>query len=532
MRRMTCNSPVAAMRVVAGLFNGTDCDRVFKAKLLGLICLAMVSTPLLAVNCTPDSITLSSQSEVDGFQANHGPCDTMVGVLTVSGGDITDLTPLSGITTGIINSKILIQNNPSLSNLDGLSGLASVYWIEINSNQALTSISGLSNLGSVSGPLILHGNTSLTNVTGLEGVTNLTGGALILRDNLNLADLSGLSNLTSTAASLVIANSDALTNLDDLSGLMSVASNITIMNNDVLTSISGLGGVTDFSAGLNIIENLVLSNLDGLPAITTLNSLVIRDNPALTNVDGLSGLTTIGTGGSSLYIDNNAMLENLDGFSALVSLDADLEVTDNPQLDQCSGLETLLDQVDDAQPGPGPGTAGIPDINGDVILSGNLSGCNAVEEIVDSSPLPPSGANFIAGESEFLLKGFGVTRSCLESMIRLPGPMTSQSRNLLHACAMQDYAEDETLVYRPADHSCRTLRARNVEAITYDFPVHVPHSPDIGSLEEVSDAMFLEDDAAFLVLNLRTQELTRASSLDCPPPRLEPPEVIFVDSFE
>ncbi|NEZ04268.1 hypothetical protein G4Y73_08940 [Wenzhouxiangella sp. XN201] len=529
---MTCNSTAAAMRVATERLSSPDNGGAFKAKLLGLICLAMVSTPLLAVNCTPDSITLSSQSEVDGFQANHGPCDTIVGVLTVSGGDITDLAPLSAITTGIINSKILIQNNPSLINLDGLSGLASVYWIEINSNQALTSISGLSNLGSVSGPLILHGNTSLTNVTGLEGVTNLTGGALFLMGNDNLSDLSGLSNLTNITASLAIRNNGSLATLDDLTALESVGSSIGIDHNDMLTSIAGLSGVSGFSGWLEITGNPVLGSLEGVSGITSLEGLRIRSNPLITNVDNLSGVTTIGNAYSAVEIYNNASLENLDGLAALVSLDADLWVTDNPQLDQCSGLETLLDEVDDAQPGPGPGAAGIPDINGDVILSGNLSGCNAVEEIVDTSLLPPNDANFIAGESEFLLKGFGVTRGCLESMIRLPGPMTSQSRNLLHACAMQDYAEDETLVYRPADQSCRTLRARNVEAVSYEFPVHVPHSPDIGSLEAVSDAMFLEDDAAFLVLNLRTQELTRASSLDCPPPRLEPPEVIFVDSFE
>ncbi len=361
-----------------------------------LAVLALISSPLHALNCTPDSITLALQAEVNSFQADHGiGCDTIVTGLTISGADITDLTPLAGLTTAQFSSKLLIQNNTNLANLDGLSGLTSVYWMEINNNTALSSIAGLSNLATVGGPLVIDGNGTLTNVTGLDGLGSLPGGALILRNNANLTNLSGLSNLTSIGASLVIENNDALTSLSDLSGLTSVASNISIIDNNALASISGLSGIAGFSAGLNIRRNNSLASLQGLAGITSLTSLVMDFNPLLANVDGLSNLASVGNGGASLFIDNNASLTNINGLSALLSVDADVEITNNSMLNLCSSLLRLLDQVDDALPGPGPGAAAIPDVNGAVILSGNLAGCNSIADIlgpvVPPEP-PPHGA--------------------------------------------------------------------------------------------------------------------------------------------
>jgi hypothetical protein len=372
---------------------------------LGLVGLVLFSSPLLAVNCTPDSITLSSQAEVDSFQADHGPgCDTIVTNLTVTGLSITDLTPLSGLTTTLVNSQFLIQGT-SATSLAGLSGLTNVFWIEINNNSALSNIDALSALSSVSGPVLISGNPVLTNVNGLAGLTSLPGGALFLENNATLSDLSGVSNLTHIGASLVIINNDALTNLDSLAGLTSVAASLHVSENDVLTSISGLSGVTNFSAALNIRQNNSLASLAGLPTVTSLDGLAIMWNPLLTNLDSLSGLTTITHSG--LNIIGNIALTSIDGLAAMVSSDSRVEISGNTALSQCSSLLILLDQVDDALPGPGPGVAGIPDVNGDVTVSGNLDGCNSIGDIVgkenqtitDFAAIPATG---VAGGSSGL----------------------------------------------------------------------------------------------------------------------------------
>jgi hypothetical protein len=357
-------------------------------RLAGVLWAALFASPLMAVDCTPDSITLSSQAEVNNFQANHGPgCDTIVVELTVSGADITDLSPLSGVTTANINSRIRITNNPALPNLDGL-GLTDVFWLEVSDNGLLANIDALTSL-TTTGPVFIERNATLPNVDGLSSLTSLGSGALILTDNPSLSDLSGVSGLTSIGASLVIRNNDLLTHLDDFSALTSVAASMSITDNDGLTSISGLSGIVGFTSALSIRNNASLPDLQGLFAVSTLNGLIIDDNPSLVNIDGLSGLTAVGNAFADLLIDNNAVLTNLDGLASLIAVNADLRITNNPSLASCSSLAALLDQTDDASPGPGPGAAGIPDVDGDVVLSGNLPGCNAVEDIVDEGPSAP-----------------------------------------------------------------------------------------------------------------------------------------------
>lgn len=318
----------------------------------------------MAKDCVPNDITLGSQAAVDAFQSNHGPgCDRVVGTLTISGPDIADL--------------------------DGLAGLTAVWWLSILGNPLLSDIDGLASLTTTTGPLEIGGNSLLANLDGLSGVTNLSGGALLLRSNPSLSDLSGLSGLTSIAGSLVVDDNDALVSLDHLASLTNVVSSINIGYNAVLQSISGLAGLTGFSGHLDLRFNPQLASLDGIAGLTSLNGLILHYNDSLANIDELAGVTTIGNAYAEVWIGNNASLTNLDGLADLVSVNAGFEISDNPSLDQCSALSILMDQVDDALPGPGPGVAGIPDINGDVVLVNNLPGCNAVPEITGEMPAPP-----------------------------------------------------------------------------------------------------------------------------------------------
>lgn len=321
-----------------------------------VLAVAMLPASAPALDCTPDDITLGSQAEVDDFQTDHGPCDVVVGTLTITGFDIADL--------------------------DGLAGLHIVAWTNITGNSNLTDIGGLSSVFAFNGPLFIENNTILANLDGLDGLTSLPVGALFLRNNPLLDDLTGIDGLTSIGASLVVENNDSLENLDSLAALDSVASNINILNNDGLTSISGLSNLSGFTASLAIRHNPSLASLVGLEGLSGIGGLLLEDNDLLNDVDPLAGLTSVGNEGSALFIHGNAMLADLDGLAALISLDADLEITDNPMLGECSALIPLVDQVDDGLPGPGPGAASIPDINGDVLLGGNLDGCNSVTAIL------------------------------------------------------------------------------------------------------------------------------------------------------
>ena len=65
----------------------------------------------------------------------------------------------------------------------------------------------------------------------------------------------------------------------------------------------------------------------------------------------------------------------------------------------CYALAPLLDDVDDALPGPGPGAAGIPDVGGAVTISNNLPGCNSIAQIL--SPRPAAGTAVLAIQKRF-----------------------------------------------------------------------------------------------------------------------------------
>lgn len=139
-------------------------------KAILMIMLTTLSLQVWGVDCSSSNITLSTQEDVDNFQATYGVCDRVLGSLTVVGADITDI--------------------------DGLANLTSVGGdLQIHYNAVLTDINGLANLTSVGGLLHIEYNAALTNIDGLTNLTNV--GWLYIEYNAVLTDINGLANLTS-----------------------------------------------------------------------------------------------------------------------------------------------------------------------------------------------------------------------------------------------------------------------------------------------------------------------------------------------
>ena len=166
-----------------------------------------------------------------------------------------------------------------------------------------------------------------------------------------------------------------------------VTGNLTINNTDVV-NLDGLSALVSVGGSLNIMNNPALTSLDGLSSLTFIEGyLRIWSNRSLPNVDGLSSLETVK---NHLSIDSNLALTNLDGL-ANFSRTEHLTVIRNAALDSCYGLAMLLDDVDDAEAGPGPGIAGIPDVGDEVTMDDNLKGCNSVAEALVNpfvAPIP------------------------------------------------------------------------------------------------------------------------------------------------
>ena len=421
-----------------------------------VVLIAMIfSAPAFAQDCTPNDIELSSQEQVDNFQANHGPCDSVVNDLTINGDDITILDGLSDLTS--VNGRLSIWDSDALTNLNGLSSLNFAFRLRLGYNDSLANLDGLSSLTNVA-ELIIRSNIVLANVNGLSALVNAGRGFVFIEYNDLLTNIDGLSGLTDEGT-LYITRNVALTNLDGLSGLTSVQalhivgneklanvdglsslsnvdhvleingndsvanlaglSSLTSMNGSLvlygswanidglsrLTSVGGdltiggpkidtldgLSSVTSIGGTLNINNTNVLTNMDGLSALASLgNNLVLYTNLALNNLDGLSGLTGMGGGFS---ISDNEVLTNLDGLSALQAVQH-INVHDNTSLADCQGLITLVDPIDDYEPGPGPGpySVGIPDVGYGLTIENNLAGCNSVSEILGEAPLPEINA--------------------------------------------------------------------------------------------------------------------------------------------
>jgi len=401
------------------------------AQLIVLMCGSCVTFGAAAIDCIPNDIVLTSQAEVNAFQANHGPgCDTTVGHLTVSGPDIVNLNGLSGLKHS--QDTIFIGNNPALASLAGLSALETVQFsLWIDTIGSLTSLTGLSSLTSVGGEFqvkdcpslvdtaglvnlgfvhhfVISGNDSLNTLSWPPALTDVNEIAIF--DNPLLSTISGVSGFSSSP-SLILENNDSMLNLDAFSELEGqLLGVLSIKDNENLENLTGLSGVTRVQT-LQVINNSLLIDLAGLhnlngitqilnltgnPNLTSISALSnlgevelmvrIIDNPLLQSLDGLEQITQLGNPPSlgclfglpckNLEISGNATLTDISAFSSLVYINRDLSVTNNPMLDDCSALDTVLDSVDDDEPGPGPGIDGIPDVGRSAFLSGNLPGCN------------------------------------------------------------------------------------------------------------------------------------------------------------
>jgi hypothetical protein len=281
-----------------------------------------------ALDCVPADIALSSQAEVDSFQADHGGgavCNEVVGDLRVVGADISNLGPLSDLTA--VGNDLAIESTMGLASLGGLS--------------ALTQVGG--NFG-------IRFNQILETLDGLDVLTHI-GGTLQIADNPSLSSFTGLSAMVSVSGIVIEANA-ALTALAGLQAPQLLARGLWIKGNGALTDIGSLAAVESIGGSLEIGMN---AHLGGIP---------------------LNALTRVGT---DLLIYDNAELSDVSPLSQLISVGGDFYVADNPVLSDCTALQALLDEGDDEPPGPGFGP--VPDVGQNIYVERNAQGCNSTAQI-------------------------------------------------------------------------------------------------------------------------------------------------------
>jgi len=215
-------------------------------KITVFLVLSIMCLKSSAQSCFVGTITLNSQSDINNFQANYGPCDSIVPgsklIIDDLAGDIVDSSPLSDLTF--------------------------VNWLQVY-NTDLTNIDGFENLSqSTMSKCIFVDNPLLEDISALSGIVN--GSDWSFTNSPALTDLTGIDQITGYGTSLTLSNL-GITDLDDLSNLTLIARFFTLSNNANLTDISGLSNLTDFGAGQN-------------------GGFFIKDNPNLADCSAICSL--------------------------------------------------------------------------------------------------------------------------------------------------------------------------------------------------------------------------------------------------
>ncbi|MEW4923206.1 T9SS type A sorting domain-containing protein [Algibacter sp. 2305UL17-15] len=236
-----------------------------------------------ATICPTSHIVLSSQADVDAFSTNYSGCSEILSGLTISGSDITDLSPLSVITSviGPLFNGLTIKDNPLLTNLNGLENISVMQF----------------------GNLVIENNALLTNILGLSGLSGEVGDSIIIKDNPLLESLQGLNNVTNPLADdFIIDNNDALSSLNGLESL-TWADDVFIKNNDGLIDFNGLTAF-ESSGDFYVENNSSLESFDGLNSIDKVYSLSIDNNALLQDVTALNDTNIV----NKVFIINNTSL--------------------------------------------------------------------------------------------------------------------------------------------------------------------------------------------------------------------------------
>ena len=276
-----------------------------------LACAIGIASLAHAQGCLPQGIVLGMQWQVDAFPTNYPGCTQIQGSVTIGpstdafGGGITDLSPLSQITT--IDGGMLINFTLGLQNLTGLDNLTSVGGdLKIRDTYVLTDLTGLSNLTTVGGMLEIYRNYDLPSLNGLGSVVS-TGGDLRIAICTELTDLQGLESLVTVGGILSVDDNPVLVSMNGLSP-STVGGGLWVRDNPLLTDLSAASGLTSLGTYLSLQNNASLSSLEDLSGITSLSTyLRVEDSPLLTDLSPLAGIDP----GSITQL----LLQNLPGVS-------------------------------------------------------------------------------------------------------------------------------------------------------------------------------------------------------------------------
>jgi hypothetical protein len=254
-------------------------------------------------NCPTGSYSATTQAQVDALAG----CTTINGDLTINAPNLTYLNSLSSLTT--VNGNLTIANCTNLTNLEGLSNLTTVTGNLVIGGTSISNLNPLTSLTTFNS-IVLNGNNSLTDIQTLSNISGSLTGNITIINNQNLTNLNGLQNITQ-ATNLNISNNASLQSINGLSGLTtltnSFSNTLTIENNPLLVSLNGLNNLVNLpnNGGVRIISNTSLTDIGALATISNLAYLEIINNTNLSTcaIAPVCNLLNVNT--SNAFISGN-----------------------------------------------------------------------------------------------------------------------------------------------------------------------------------------------------------------------------------
>ena len=296
------------------------------------------STLTLGPNFGTNTVEVSAEGLTVTFNAVAGaPVDIPDVNLRAAIEDVLDKAPGTPIAPAeIVNMTRLEARNRNISDLTGLEGATNLTYLNlsdeyveaenrhVNSN-SVSDLSPLSGLTALT-ELWLHRN-AITDISPVAGLTNLT--RLEIGDN-NISDISPVASLINLKDLGLWEN-----NIPDISPVSGLT-NLTRLwlSNNAITDISAVAGLTNLTE-LNV-DNNVVSEISVVSGLTNLTGLYLGGNP-ITDISPLAGLTHL----TRLYLWNNSITNTsvLVDLTNLMELDLNGNVVSD--ISAVSGLTNL-----------------------------------------------------------------------------------------------------------------------------------------------------------------------------------------------
>lgn len=319
--------------------------------LISFLLLALITTVNSYSQCPNIAVYLESQEQIDNFASTYPGCFDFDVPITIEEDVPGNITNLLGLSQIIEVSILKIQNNQSLTSLEGLNNLTKVSnsysstSLQIFNNASLQNVEALQNLTHVGSGILINANPLLNSIEGFRNVTN-QGLNIRVMYNPSLQSLNGFNNFTNLE-SIVLAHNAVLNDITSLETLTELTRTCVITFNDQLETLDGLNNLISVGyEGLVIEENISLIDLSGLESLQIIEQdLKIWNCPSLVSLNGINNLNYIE---HDLNIAGLPLITNINELGNVTHIES-LIIGSNDNLIDISGIENavsdFLDEV-------------------------------------------------------------------------------------------------------------------------------------------------------------------------------------------